>query len=71
MSLSATVSGFFYYYGTLPRRIVSINQLSKLEIALKLADESTFLFDEFKNRAELKDHATLILHDIKEPDEGR
>lgn len=50
---------------------MSINKLSKLEIALKLADESTFLFDEFKNRAELKDHATLILHDIKEPDEGR
>ena len=49
----------------------NVNNSSKLDIALKLANGSTFLLDKFKHRAELKDQATLILHDIKESYEGR
>lgn len=49
----------------------NVNNSSELDIALKLANGSTHLYDEFKNRAELIDQATLILHDIKESDDGR
>lgn len=66
--------GDSFWFGLLLRNTSTpnnVNESSKLDIALKLPDGSTFLIDEFKKLAELKDQATLILHSIIESDEGR
>ena len=62
-----SVSGSFWF-GLLLRNTSTsnnVNESRKLDIALELADGSTFLFDQFKNLAELKDQAII------ESDEGR
>lgn len=44
---------------------------SEQDIASKLANGSTYVYDEFRSRAELINQATLVLRDIKEADDGR
>lgn len=53
------------------RNTSTSNNSSEQDIALKLANGSSHLYDQFKNRTELIDQATLIIHDIKESDAGR
>ena len=44
---------------------------SQQEIASKLENGNTFIYTEFKNRAELLNQATLVLTGITDDDEGR
>lgn len=64
-------SGDSFWFLLVSRNTSTSSNSSEEDIALKLSNGSTHVYDEFKNRAELLNQASLILHDVKDSDEGR
>ncbi|XP_078379831.1 hemicentin-2-like isoform X2 [Oculina patagonica] len=64
-------AGDSFWFLLVSRNTSTSNNSSEEDIALKLSNGSTHVYDEFKSRAELINQATLVLHDIKDSDVGR